>query len=316
MRHRCSRRAPVRHAFSWIDLLFMLAVILLLLLILLPSLRDARRQARAAKCLSNLRLVNVAAIQYCLDYNDTWPLTHRLENTPPSAFSYAYGGKTSSDYWRTVGDGSGFISILERPLNAYLLSDRLTPDGSARRGLTDGAEVQVLDCPDDRTSYARTALEPTATPLRLACYDDVGTSYHFNLHALTGTNLDPHENNGENWTALCRALFREVIARNSGTYVAFLPDPLNYALPAHKSVMGNHGRPDLHELGFLDGHAEYRKIDTTRWSGETWTALVPGWVPAPGATSLPKIHYTASHKANRAPMPTPPRSESGVEKRR
>jgi hypothetical protein len=297
---RCRSRTAVRRALSWIELLVILLIILLLVFILLPSLNDARRQARVAKCLSNLRALNIGAIQYCLDYRDVFPVTHRDAGQAAEAFSFAYGGKTSDDFWRGVANGAGYITYAERPLNPYLTADQAT--ATERNGpRSSPGNVTVLYCSDDRTTYARAALEPGKAPLAQACYDDVGTSFHFNLHAVTGTNIDGRDENGENWSLLSQAMFRVVLAKSAGTFVAFLPDPTNYALGQHVQIRGNHGQLGRHEMGFLDGHAEYRVIDTTRWSGDRWTALVPEWSAARDSGARSKVQYVTPDKMSWAP---------------
>ena len=300
MSSRCRRPRCVRRGLSWIDILLLLFFMLVLVVILLPSLRDARRQAKVAKCLSNLRLLNVSTIQYCLDFDDVVPLTHRAGDGPSVAFSFAYGGKTNDDYWRGVAGGAGYIPYTERPLNVYLWSDALyaTRRKAARGGAGD---VLELCCYDDRTTYARAALQSDAAPLSQPCYDDIGTSFHFNLHAITGTTIDGDGKNGENWTLLSQAMFRVVLSHSASTFLAFLPDPANYALGQHVMINGNHGKLGKHEAGYLDGHAEYVFLDTTRWSGERWTALVPNWAPQADGGRPFKVHYTAADKQTAVP---------------
>ena len=55
----------------------------------------------------------------------------------------------------------------------------------------------------------------------MSCYDDVGTSYQYNLHGLQDTNIDPWgpANTGQNWTMIGRSLVRECLAKHASLRV-------------------------------------------------------------------------------------------------
>jgi prepilin-type N-terminal cleavage/methylation domain-containing protein/prepilin-type processing-associated H-X9-DG protein len=59
----------MRGAFTLVELLVVVAVIALLVAILLPSMAAARERAQRVKCMTNLRSLAAADLQYANDYN-------------------------------------------------------------------------------------------------------------------------------------------------------------------------------------------------------------------------------------------------------
>ena len=62
-----------KRAFTLIELLVVIAIIAILAALLMPSLRRAREMARVAHCLSNLRQIGLAAIQYATEHGHYAP---------------------------------------------------------------------------------------------------------------------------------------------------------------------------------------------------------------------------------------------------
>lgn len=296
--------------FTLIELLVVVAIIALLISILLPSLRDAREQAKVAKCLAHYRQLTTSANSYFLDWADNFPfylLTSQGQITTSGICTWSYGGKTSSDYWLSTYANGLFGSYGKyRPLNEYLMSGKLGDDVWESGALKHRVEVPVLQCPGDRFSNQRGFNQPELKDQPISCYDDVGTSFHWNLHAMSDVNWvrptggyvdDPWRGPGT-WAERGQLLVRNVLQRYASTYVMFLEDPLDWAWgnPTNRLIpmIGNHGRMNRHAAGFLDGHAEYMQINSRGWCGPGWFGINPDWIRRiqDGQLFVPKpAHY-------------------------
>ena len=86
-------------AFTLIDLLVVVAIIVLLIAILLPTLSRARAQTRMAVCKSNLREYGKASAYYLADYNDVFPPhVHEWDDTP-DGMGYPHWFNLLDFYW-------------------------------------------------------------------------------------------------------------------------------------------------------------------------------------------------------------------------
>jgi hypothetical protein len=273
-------------------LLVVVAIIALLISILLPSLRDAREQAKVTKCLANYRQITTSTVQYFLDYNDNFPFWD--PNLGGGVVcSWLYGGKTADPWWKDYGDGSGWIPVERRPMNKYLMGGHMPSDLYVNGQLDRRAEIPVLQCPADIASHQRVFwTDPLHESEPVSCYNDVGTSFQYNLHALFDVNwygdTNPWTKPGD-WNEIGRQLVRDVLTKHSATYVMFLEDPMDWSMFSRLIEMGNHGRFGRHCMGFLDGHADYKYADTRSWCGLGWEAIDTEWVVTVDHT--PPIHY-------------------------
>ena len=103
-------RAPrgARAAFTLIELLVVVAIIAILAAILFPVFARARESARKTSCMSNLKQIGLAMLQYSQDYD---------ERVTP--LGYIYGGKTYY-WWGSVR--AGVLDERESMLQPYMKS--------------------------------------------------------------------------------------------------------------------------------------------------------------------------------------------------
>lgn len=76
-----------KKGFTLIELLVVIAIIVLLLVIVMPSLMQAKEQARGIYCRNNLKQMCVAASAYTLSNDDYYPISYyrqTVQASPPS----------------------------------------------------------------------------------------------------------------------------------------------------------------------------------------------------------------------------------------
>jgi prepilin-type N-terminal cleavage/methylation domain-containing protein len=192
-------RSERRSAFTLIELLVVIAIIALLIGLLLPALGRARSAGRLAISLSNCRQILIGQASYRFDKKDQMPMRgdQYANGLMNSWCTWSYGGKNASTYWRTGYGGNWFDEpAFAKPLNAYLYPDVSLdqPTGYVSTGAVghwtfnhgnasdqdrDYLEMPVYRSPGDKITVQRSPYGMIMPGL--SSYDDVGTSYHFNI---------------------------------------------------------------------------------------------------------------------------------------
>jgi prepilin-type N-terminal cleavage/methylation domain-containing protein/prepilin-type processing-associated H-X9-DG protein len=79
--------------FTLIELLVVIAIIAILAAILFPVFARAREKARQASCLSNVKQIGLAFLQYAQDYDERWPMMFWSGSAWQPAVSGWWGGE-------------------------------------------------------------------------------------------------------------------------------------------------------------------------------------------------------------------------------
>ncbi len=266
-------------AFTLIELLVVVAIIALLISILLPSLSAAREQAKAARCVANMRGIMTASFSYFTDNRDNY--FFRAKAAPGSGTvlgvcTWSFGGSTTDDYWRTYNSGSLYFNASEKPLNPYLIGQNVGPHDP----------IEALRCPSDVSSYQRSNFAAgDQADEALSTYRDVGTSYQVNvdgIYTANGSNPPPGDPSDvwgtpDGWEKVMKALVRQG-GGGASRYVMFWDGQFDFAGAAFVQTVGDHNQFSKYSFAFLDGHAAYQSADPRKGCGTNWTVLNPNWV--------------------------------------
>lgn len=192
-----------KRGFTLIELLVVIAIIALLIGLLLPALGKARKAGQQAVSLANIKGLNNASEIYSNQYKGYKPLTLTyargisVETSGGTGLegwcTWSYGGKNNHTWWSTNRGGTFDVEAADRPLNPFMYGDVAiyAPDKPARLPANDpnrvNLELKAYKDPSDRIGHQQSWPNENgrpgigAPPPSTSCYDDVGTSYHFQV---------------------------------------------------------------------------------------------------------------------------------------
>jgi prepilin-type N-terminal cleavage/methylation domain-containing protein len=77
-----------KNGFTLIELLVVIAIIAILAAILFPVFAQAREKARATACMSNIKQLGLATVQYVQDYDELMYGTDTMSEFPGWIYPY------------------------------------------------------------------------------------------------------------------------------------------------------------------------------------------------------------------------------------
>ena len=243
-------------AFTIVELLVVVTIIVVLLSLLAPAMDKAVGYAMEARCLSNLHQIGIGLRMYTADYHGYFPPKYTPGTNTSGMFVEGQGvpgtTNTVSIYWwvGTAGTTAPFDAhgANERYVNPYLGYGRAGPK----------SPVPVASCPGDNDA--------------VRYYDSVGTSYasnhSFSMSSLMAKRAIPPDPvvSGTFYSAIKISRVQSASRLVAGADVPGLRAGWNLAPPSP-----SWHREDTYALVRVDGHATMEYFTWGDTSGPDYT---------------------------------------------
>ncbi len=276
---RAEKVRHLRRGVSPLDALIMLLLILVIVAVLLPSLMKAREQAKAVKCIVNLKQIATSVHMYFNDGNDWFPWEKDNHRPAPRLHAAYYGGHpgrkiTPPDHWWGYIEPELRDTPGGRPFNMYLYPGMPKHDIPASDpNFETVRRMPIFECPSDTGGGRDHGLRPFSERTANSLYYEQGTSYVENyLFSLQWALANiPAKNSSDRWQHFSNAFIKRQLTAEAGLLIMLYEDPFDYALRNQVARPGWHGKPNRHNLAFLDGHAAMVETQTDKLlRGPNW----------------------------------------------
>ncbi|MBU0609369.1 MAG: DUF1559 domain-containing protein [Armatimonadetes bacterium] len=138
-----------RRGFTLIELLVVIAIIAILAAILFPVFAKAREKARQTSCLSNVKQIGLAMLQYVQDYDERFPYSYWGAT---SRYTWPSGQVTAGMWMPSVWPYAKNMALFDCPSNNYKWTGSYVGQGfsypynSNLNGVALGTVVNPSDC--------------------------------------------------------------------------------------------------------------------------------------------------------------------------
>lgn len=185
-----------KRGFTLIELLVVIAIISILAAILFPVFARARENARRTSCLSNLKQIGLAAMQYTQDYDEHYvPLFWRAGTGWPAAAVNQTDPSMPGAYYRTgYGDGSGHKVVWMDLLFPYTKSIQVYQCPNAKRMFSSTVPYPGYgyNCAFYGVNCAYTNAQAALTPIKLMTVQRPAEVFMFLDYNFSGMNAAPN----------------------------------------------------------------------------------------------------------------------------